>query len=226
MHPKLFPTTWATWKKPEKENQIISFERRVIHDKVNWASSSTKLTNVQVEPTKKIEEAHGTLQVDFANKRVGTEQFSNYEGYGRSFHYAGPTKPINFEVDNLGRIRTQIVVMDALHFKPHEIESQFEREKIDRELHKAFVAFVIPNGETDIPIATGNWGSGAFNGDLELKFLIQWMAASEAGRGLVVYHTIGDAMQTQAIKFMEAYLRKKNASMESYTRQLLATKNG
>ncbi|ODM86781.1 Poly(ADP-ribose) glycohydrolase [Orchesella cincta] len=167
-------------KNPEKENQIISFERRVIHDKVNWASSSAKLTSVQVEPTKKIEEALGTLQVDFANKRVGggvlnegavmeeimfavcpeliisrlftetleddevliisgTEQFSNYEGYGRSFHYAGPTKPINFEVDNLGRIRTQIVVMDALHFKPHEIESQFEREKIDRELHKAFV---------------------------------------------------------------------------------------
>lgn len=32
------------------------------------------------------------------------------------------------------------------------------------------------------PISTGNWGSGAFNGNLEYKFLIQWLAASRAQR--------------------------------------------
>lgn len=32
------------------------------------------------------------------------------------------------------------------------------------------------------PISTGNWGSGAFNGNLEYKFLIQWLAASKAKR--------------------------------------------
>jgi hypothetical protein len=31
-------------------------------------------------------------------------------------------------------------------------------------------------------ISTGNWGSGAFNGNLEYKFLIQWLAISRAHR--------------------------------------------
>ncbi|KAA6365096.1 MAG: hypothetical protein EZS28_039377 [Streblomastix strix] len=30
-------------------------------------------------------------------------------------------------------------------------------------------------------LATGHWGCGAFNGDSFLKFIIQWIAASEAG---------------------------------------------
>jgi len=34
-------------------------------------------------------------------------------------------------------------------------------------------------------IITGNWGCGAFGGNLQLKFLIQWMAASLVGRELV-----------------------------------------
>ncbi|MCO5603199.1 hypothetical protein L7F22_057346 [Adiantum nelumboides] len=40
-------------------------------------------------------------------------------------------------------------------------------------------------------IATGNWGCGAFGGDVELKSLIQWMAASQAGRPFVHYFTFG-----------------------------------
>ena len=31
-------------------------------------------------------------------------------------------------------------------------------------------------------IATGNWGCGAFNGDVILKVCIQWLAASMTGR--------------------------------------------
>ncbi|CAF4196673.1 unnamed protein product, partial [Adineta steineri] len=39
-------------------------------------------------------------------------------------------------------------------------------------------------------IATGNWGCGVFNGDKELKAIIQLMAASEARRPLIyaVFH--------------------------------------
>jgi hypothetical protein len=31
-------------------------------------------------------------------------------------------------------------------------------------------------------IVTGNWGCGAFNGSIPLKFFIQWMAAAMAGK--------------------------------------------
>ncbi|KAL2613759.1 hypothetical protein R1flu_025451 [Riccia fluitans] len=41
-------------------------------------------------------------------------------------------------------------------------------------------------------VATGNWGSGAFGGNLQLKSLLQWMAASEAGSSKVLYYSFGD----------------------------------
>lgn len=39
------------------------------------------------------------------------------------------------------------------------------------------------------PIATGNWGCGAFGGDPHLKSLMQWMAASYAGCPCLMYYT-------------------------------------
>ncbi|KAJ6420379.1 hypothetical protein OIU84_027843 [Salix udensis] len=47
------------------------------------------------------------------------------------------------------------------------------------------------NHEDKISIATGNWGCGAFGGDPELKSMIQWLAASQAGRPSVLYYTFG-----------------------------------
>lgn len=45
-----------------------------------------------------------------------------------------------------------------------------------RELYKAFTGFVSAKNSK---IATGNWGCGVFNGDLQLKAAIQIVAASE-----------------------------------------------
>ena len=39
------------------------------------------------------------------------------------------------------------------------------------------------------PIATGNWGCGAFGGDPHLKSMLQWMAASYAGCPGLLYYT-------------------------------------
>ncbi|GAB0099238.1 Poly(ADP-ribose) glycohydrolase [Sergentomyia squamirostris] len=40
------------------------------------------------------------------------------------------------------------------------------------------------------PIATGNWGCGRRNeGDVQMKFIIQWMAATVAGLPILIYHT-------------------------------------
>lgn len=41
---------------------------------------------------------------------------------------------------------------------------------------------------------TGNWGCGVFKGDLKLKFLIQWIAASLVGKKLI-YCPYGDYSQ-------------------------------
>lgn len=49
---------------------------------------------------------------------------------------------------------------------------------------KAYAGFSCSDAENK-PIVTGNWGCGAFNGDKQLKFVIQLIASSLAGRQLV-----------------------------------------
>ena len=48
----------------------------------------------------------------------------------------------------------------------------------------------LPEGKLK-KVITGNWGCGVFGGCPEIKFLIQWIAASKCGRDLV-YTTFGN----------------------------------
>lgn len=34
-------------------------------------------------------------------------------------------------------------------------------------------------------VATGNWGCGVFRGDVQLKFLLQWIACSVLGKKII-----------------------------------------
>jgi hypothetical protein len=95
--------------------------------------------------------------------------------------------------DKLGRRKTEICAIDALPFKsaPERLD-QFCESAVLRELNKAIAGFRrspitssewgLCRGEHPSPrgdlIATGNWGCGAFGGHLQLKFLIQLLAAS------------------------------------------------
>lgn len=58
---------------------------------------------------------------------------------------------------------------------------------IKRDLNKARIAF--DGADT---VATGNWGCGAFGNDHILKFLQQWLAASETAVTQLDYHTFED----------------------------------
>ena len=42
------------------------------------------------------------------------------------------------------------------------------------------------------PVATGNWGVGACNGDVQLKSILLWMAVSATGRPFLTYYTEGN----------------------------------
>ena len=57
---------------------------------------------------------------------------------------------------------------------------QYSKKAVRREICKANVGFEGAGLEADedTPIVSGRWGCGAFKGDEELKFLIQWVAAS------------------------------------------------
>ena len=121
---------------------------------------------------------------------VGAEQFSNYEGYSDTFTFTGRHHDTT-GLDSSGRRETSVVAMDAARVTRHE--AQFQQSSLDRELNKAFLGF---SSELAAPgqlqaVATGNWGCGAFGGDVKLKFIIQLLAASETGRDMA-YFTFGD----------------------------------
>uniref|UniRef100_A0A3Q0S3X3 poly(ADP-ribose) glycohydrolase n=1 Tax=Amphilophus citrinellus TaxID=61819 RepID=A0A3Q0S3X3_AMPCI len=108
---------------------------------------------------------------------TGSQQFSSYSGFGDTFEWAGPYQD-SFERDEWARLKRQILAIDALKFRDRT--EQYNRKHIFRELNK--VRFTI---EPDI--ATGKWGCGAFNGDPQLKAVIQLMAAAKAKRGLAFF---------------------------------------
>lgn len=65
---------------------------------------------------------------------------------------------------------------------------------VDRELNKAYAGWAPLSGVAARPmppVATGNWGCGAFGGDKRLKALLQLMVCTRVCRPLV-YYTFGD----------------------------------
>ncbi|KAI0212169.1 Poly(ADP-ribose) glycohydrolase [Lamellibrachia satsuma] len=136
---------------------------------------------------------------------TGPQRFSNYKGYANSFQWGGDYKDPTLR-DSWGRCCTQVVAIDAVKVK--SALNQFEAKQVCRELNKAYVGFYDPDAKLiRTAVATGNWGCGAFGGDLRLKVypitfsataLIQLMAAAAAGRD-VCYFTYKDNSLTQDI---------------------------
>lgn len=136
----------------------------------------------------------------------GSERFANYRGYGGSFEFAGDTVDATDVVafgsgEDAGRSRATsgtttssprqrrqcvIIGIDAVDYGGVSVARQYARPHIWRDVVKAYVGFAYADASARAwPVATGNWGCGVFRGDAELKFLIQWLAASLAQRELV-----------------------------------------
>ncbi len=155
----------------------------------------------------------------------GSENFNTYRGYGNKFEWKGDRKD-STPIDECGRRSTTIVAMDALSFAAHNKYTQYEKKYINRELNKAYCGFSedVPSNKT--PIATGNWGCGAFNGDKSLKALIQLMAASECGRDLY-YFTFGDSSLKRDLESFYKFISGRNLTvgqiykvLESYDKEV------
>lgn len=129
----------------------------------------------------------------------GTERYSLYGGYGSSFFYKGDfvdrtafeairsSSSSSGDGDAVKRRRKCVIVgIDAVDYGGAQISRQYSQVHIWRDLVKAYVGFAYRDAEcARWPVASGNWGCGVFRGDAELKFIIQWLAASLAGRELV-----------------------------------------
>lgn len=141
------------------------------------------------------------MRDDEALQIIGAEQFSQYRGYGLGMKYGGDHQD-ETPRDPDGTVLTALACMDALDFRVSggaDLATQLQPALVLREANKAFAAFYPCNKRTgDMPIATGNWGAGAFLGCAELKALLQWAAASQAHRYLVYFPFDGDKGQFSA----------------------------
>jgi hypothetical protein len=120
----------------------------------------------------------------------GSERFSTYTGYGGTFRFAGSVQDTTafepFQHGQQRRRQSVVVGIDAISYGGNNVSRQYSHRCILRDLTKAVVGFAYPDATTTTwPVATGNWGCGVFRGDPELKFVIQWLAATLTGRNLV-----------------------------------------
>lgn len=126
----------------------------------------------------------------------GAEQYNKYRGYGDSFLWDGDYLD-QTPRDSWGRRCTRIVAMDAQYFR--NPADQFKVDRLERELNKAYSGFYDPEiPPENLPaVATGNWGCGVFKGNPHLKFLIQLMTVSEAGRDMMYFTFHRDKLQKE-----------------------------
>ncbi|KAI8841962.1 hypothetical protein BJ741DRAFT_593764 [Chytriomyces cf. hyalinus JEL632] len=159
---------------------------------------------------------------------AGAERFSSYSGYSKSFKWTGGFKDAT-PCDSRGIRKTEFTAMDALHFRRGKADVQFEEANILRELNKAFCGFVVSHKSPfdqskQVPVSTGNWGCGAFNGDAELKAMIQVLAASAANRD-VRYYTFGDDELSLKLVGVVEYLQITGTTVGSLFSMLLEYKD-
>ncbi|XP_068190654.1 poly(ADP-ribose) glycohydrolase isoform X2 [Antennarius striatus] len=146
---------------------------------------------------------------------TGCQQFSRHSGFGDTFEWAGPYEDC-VQMDEWARRQRHIVAIDALNFK-HRME-QYNMRHVTRELKKAYCGFK-SRGNNEPDIATGKWGCGAFNGDPQLKAVIQLMAAAKADRGLAFF-TFQDEELSRGLQQIYHLLLLEGATVEKLYRLL------
>lgn len=120
----------------------------------------------------------------------GFRQYCQYQGYSDTFNFHGVHND-RTPVDIYNKLGSCMIALDALDFSCFvSTELQYEQSFLLREIHKAYVGFSIKEWieEDKInskKIITGKWGCGAFKGDPQLKFVLQWLACSWAGKNCV-----------------------------------------
>lgn len=140
----------------------------------------------------------------------GVEKCSIGEGYADEFKCVGIVE--RKKEDNYDQVdKREILAVDALCFMEYEKSYQYEEKGVLRELNKIFVGLWEREGEEirNKKVATGRWGCGAFKGDPEIKFCIQWMASSRSGREMV-FCNFGGGEYVEKANMIEEKWRGKN----------------
>jgi len=147
----------------------------------------------------------------------GAERYSNLKGYARTLEYDGNYMDAA-GWDDKGRKEITIIAIDAISFMGNDVTLQFSETYVMREVNKAYCGFVPIDAST--PIATGNWGCGAFLGNLQLKAMIQLVAAAQAGRD-VKYFTFNSPDVNLPLLHVHNLLKQKGITVGQVLQAIL-----
>ena len=159
-------------------NKLIGFEQTGTQEETHVGASPEACLAVLVTPP---------LADDQVMVVRGPEAMVSIVGYGREARYAELLTLSASPLCHREKLaRRTMLFMDALEL---DLESNDEGlpdlapGNVQRELLKACVAFQSGRSRQEpySAIYTGYWGCGSFGGNVEVKALIQWCAASIAG---------------------------------------------
>ena len=143
---------------------------------------------------------------------VNAERIARYSGYNTGLKFTG-----DYVETSSGVCR---VAIDATCYGwGIGADEQYSQQMLLRELNKALVGFDHKFPTKGADVATGNWGCGAFGGNIHLKSLLQWCAASAAGRG-VAYFTFNDR-NCEGLESIVEYLSKRSLTVGSLMQAVL-----
>lgn len=152
-----------------------------------------------------------SMKEDEAILIQGAGMLCEYQGYARSFKFNGK-KEEKYDITSSRIVDRNIIAIDALDLRDERIPTQFSSQLLLRELNKAYIGFLgVPELDEETkrkPVATGRWGCGIFAGNVQLKFILQWIAASRAGRAMLFY-SFGKQGLENLEKIMKLYEGKE-----------------
>ncbi|KAG4089489.1 hypothetical protein H8356DRAFT_1280291 [Neocallimastix lanati (nom. inval.)] len=159
---------------------------------------------------------------------IGVERVSKYKGYGYTFQYDGDYDDSSIAFDKWNRKSTEIVALDAGYYSSsYKKYIQFSEKETKREMNKLYAGFkenefsILKKGSY---IATGNWGCGVFNGDIELKSLLQIIVASHVEKN-IYYCSFGNIKIINGLSELISNLRKHNITTDILYKLIKAYNN-
>ena len=183
-----------------------------VQEEIRFATSPECMLAILVCPRMR---PHEAIRID------GVRCYAAHRGYSESFACVGPAAE---EAAPSSLPGESVVAFDA----PPLVgvagrAAQYSEEMMLRNLRKLRAALGDENSDERQPLkpfATGNWGAGAFGGDPSLNALLQWCAASRAGRD-VVYFPFGDP-RVEGLRETAELLRAAHATVGQLSEALFA----
>eukprot|EP01083_Nonionella_stella_P078776 215781_1 len=202
---------YQTLKKLRPRNpNAAAFLSECNNDQLLWILKKTVLTEGNLLANKdlflryfKENEIDGKTLQDIGRKAFGAA-LVKYAGGNKKI--CGPSLRVHGALHSLqGECLDELKMFDE--YTPNEEPSDNKDQDDDEKKEKEAVG-VVDSDMRSVVLHTGNWGCGAFGGNVELHFILQTVAAVAAGVDEMYFHSVDDKGMVQAVTAQSVLLNE------------------